>query len=226
MSRLGFGRGKAVPAQSLPPLPWQDPSADPSDTRPILPYTLDGLRTLLDLADAGLRFNTRAAANEYRMPGSTDWLPDTPDNRDDFTTALSQHARGRRTPSSVADDYALPGADARRRLYGFIARESKFQGAGSAVYSAVVEWHQALQDEGQPCQFRFTLGYILEDSGVLNRYESRARAPRPVYDDCKRALTDHGWRYTVAKPGDGKSARMLWISPFGSPERGIRLRAK
>ena len=110
-----------------------------------------------------------------------------------------------------------PFLSCRYHLLAVVAARTPYEGAGTPVYEAVREWGGKLTG-GRA----ITLADALGACGVLHRYESAHRAPKSIFADAARALSDLGWQYKSVRTTAGPRKR--WVSPGPSGTLPLRSR--
>lgn len=169
---------------------------------PEQPTDLEGFRVVLGLASWELRQNTTARRPEAR-PEDGEWEPCEGLVRDRMMTACERAAitrEGWRT-----EGWQIRGVRRETRLINVLASERPEAGEGTAEYRAALEWLAT------PRPRHLKQEDVYRGAGLLQKYESPARAPKHVQADVRQALLDSGWRErSVRLPG---GPRKRWCAP-------------
>ena len=181
---------------------------------PTFKVTEDGFVEVLARAGISLRWNKRADQVEVRH-GDGEWNVVDELQTDLIFNQVSKVANVSRGNS--LEPWGARTARQERRLLNVVARRVMVDGEGSAVFQAVESWAAGRFNT------RLTLGEIMAQASVLQRFEVGARAPVKVREDTKRALLAAGWTHKVSRRDD-KPPAMLWVSPTGTPTRPRRVR--
>ena len=193
---------------ALPAAPTINPFKP--DDAPVFEHDDDGLAGAIAHVGAAVRWNLRSRQMEIRRAGEDDYRSASAEVVDDLMAEIAKHCYGKRTATTMPEPYRL-GARWEKRLLGVVARHDSYEGDGGGVYNAVVEWSE--QQRAAGVGRRLSLSTIMEESGVLHRYESAARVPAFVAGATKNALSDQGWSWRVARVGTA-NPRKLWCSPW------------
>ena len=189
-------------------------------TCPVLPITADGLAEALRLAGWSVRWNTTARHVEARRGEDGDWLEASGVHLHQMMDACSRDAKMQRG-ANAPEPWRIASSRLEERLLVVVAARSPFEGIGSPVHQTVDDWAGALVGGGRA----MTLTEVLRESGVLNRYESAARAPKSVFADAAAALTARGWSFGSVRTPDGPRKRWTSPGPRGTLPLCSRVRA-
>lgn len=181
---------------------------------PTFKATEDGFVIVLTRAGISLRWNKRADLIEVDY-GDGVWIVVDDLQVDLIFNACSKVANVSR--GNIVEPWGARTARLERRLLNVAARRVQVDGEGSAVFQAVESWASGKFNT------RLTLGEIMGQAAVLQRFEVGARAPAKVREDTKRALLAAGWVHKISRRDD-KPPAMLWVSPTGPPTRPRRVR--
>ena len=171
-----------------------------------VPMTRDGLLTLNQRAEYGLRLNTASDQPEIQLPDSDDWLPCAGTARHVWLDLLSELATANGKP------WRMP-CQLEQRLIVSAASLTPKLGTGSDVYEATIDW---LQRVGHGFDIRSAPECVemMHDSkvSIMQRFESSFRLPPDVRADVLRALRRMCGRKRSVREEDG-SIRKFWRVP-------------
>ena len=187
-------------------------SAVEASAKPELEADDDGLAEAVRLAGWAVRWNVTARRVEARK--GEQWQDCAGLVRHQMMNDCSRVAVIRR--SWKPEPWRIP-VRLEDRLLAVVAARTSYEGAGTPVYEAVREWGAALTG-GRA----ITLADALGACGVLHRYESAARAPKSVFADAARALSDLGWEYKSIRTKQGPRKRWASPGPRGALPLGSR----
>ena len=171
--------------------------------RPELEIDDDGMAEALRLAGWEVRWNVTARRVEARH--GDDWHECTGLVRDQMMTDASKVAVMRR--GWRVEPWRIPSVRLEDRLLAVVAARHQFEGKGTPVYEAVREWACGLRGGARAIR----LADALIAAGVLQKFEAAVRAPKSVFADAARALSDLGWEYKSTRLPSGPRNR--WVSP-------------
>lgn len=170
-----------------------------------VPMTRDGLLTLCQRAEYGLRLNTASDQPEIQLPASDDWLPCAGTARHVWLDRLSELATANGKP------WRAP-SHLEQRLIVSAASTNPQEGTGSDAYEATVDWltriAAGLDIRNAPDAVQ---GMREAKVTIMQRYESEYRLPPDVRADVLRALRKIcGSKHSVR---DGDTVRKVWRVP-------------
>ena len=183
-------------------------NAQDGNKGPVCPVDAAGLAVGLDLAGYEVRWNETAERVEIREKGTGQWIGCDGWTHDDVFYAVSKVIRMDSPHGPV--DWDAKVVRKEKRLLGVCGRCNSQKGEGGAVYDTVYWWAVQVRTQRMP------LRAVLQEAGVLNRYEVSARSPEFVERAARRALSAAGWVYKVCRVQGVTSPRKLWCAPGGS----------